>query len=170
MRGRRTLPSLDGTDPPATRRERPSGAPAHRRLYEKCLTQRAQRGSCRNVPAAPKIALAVLLAASIVRAFFGPPPPRPRGTLAPAAAAAGVLSYGLALGPAPAGRGTAARIRLIAGGGARCLAVWLARGGDDRDDFDEPIPEPDPPVDWAAFDRERARWRPRDRGRPPTPV
>jgi hypothetical protein len=41
------------------------------------------------------------------------------------------------------------------------VAVWLARGGDDRDDFDEPVPEPDPPVDWEAFDRERAHWRPR---------
>ena len=122
------------------------------------------------MPAAPKIALAVLLAASIVRAFFGPPPPRPRGTLAPAAAAAGFLSYGLALGLALAGRQTAACICLIAGVEALCLAVWLARGGDDRDDFDVPAPEPDPPVDWAAFDRERSHWRPRDRDRPPSPV
>ena len=123
------------------------------------------------MPAAPKIALAVLLAASIARAFFGPPPPRPRGTLAPAAAAAGFLSYGLALGLALAGRQTAACVCLVAGVEALCLAVWLARGGDDRDDFDEAAPaEPDPPVDWAEFDRERARWRPRDRDRPPTPV
>ena len=113
------------------------------------------------MPAAPKIALAVLLAASIARAFFGPPPPRPRGTLAPAAAAAGFLAYGLALGLALVGQQTAACVCLILGVEALCLAVWLARGGDDRDDFDVPAPEPDPPVDWAEFDRERARWRPR---------
>jgi hypothetical protein len=123
-----------------------------------------------HVPVAPKIALAVLLAASIARAFFGPPPPRPRGTLAPAAAAAGFLAYGLALGLALAGRQTAACACLIAGVEALCLAVWLARGGDDRDDFDEPVPEPDPPVDWASFDRERARWRPRGGDRDWTPV
>ena len=117
------------------------------------------------MPAAPKIALAVLLAASILRAFFGPPPPRSRGALAPAAAAAGFLSYGLALGLALAGHQTAACFCLIAGVEALCLAVWLARGGDDRDDFDEPVPEPDPPVDWAAFDRERTHW-----GRPRQPI
>ena len=122
------------------------------------------------MPAAPKIALAVLLAASIVRAFFGPPPPRPRGTLAPAAAAAGFLAYGLALGLALAEQQTAACVCLILGVEALCLAVWLARGGDDRDDFREHTPDPDPPVDWAAFDRERSRWRPRDQDRPPAPV
>ena len=111
--------------------------------------------------AAPKIALAVLLAASIIRAFFGPPPPRPRGSLAPAAAGGGFLAYGTALALALAGRETAACFLLVTGVEALCLAVWLARGGDDRGGDDPPPPEPEPPVDWEAFDRERARWRPR---------
>jgi hypothetical protein len=113
------------------------------------------------VSAAPKIALAVLLAASIARAFFGPPPSRARGSLAPAAAGVGFFAYGLALGLALAGLETAACILLVAGVEALCLAVWLARGGDDRGGDDPPPPEPEPPVDWEAFDRERARWRPR---------
>jgi hypothetical protein len=113
------------------------------------------------VGAAPKIVLAAVLAASIVRAFFGPPPPRPRGTLAGPAAAAGFLAYGLALGLAVAGRQTAACVLLVTGVEALCLAVWLARWGDDRGGGDQPAPDPDAPIDWAAFDRERSRWRPR---------
>jgi hypothetical protein len=107
------------------------------------------------VPASTKVALALLLVMCIARAVFGEPPARRHDRLATAVALFGVALYALA---------AALTVAVLAGLGSLslCLAVWLARGRDDgwgRGD-DEP---PEPPVDWEAFDRERARWRPRPR-------
>jgi hypothetical protein len=115
------------------------------------------------MPAA-KLALALLLAASIFRAFYGPPPAGARRGPARAAAAVGVAGYVAALVVAWAHHTMAARVLIAVAVEALCLAAWLARGRDDRGRGDEPEPEPDKPVDWARFDRERERWG------DPTPV
>ena len=118
------------------------------------------------MPPATKIALAVLIAACIMRAFFGDPPTRRHDRLAPAAAAMGFTHYVGAATAAWLGQGTVASMLVGTGVLWLCLAVWLARGRDDgwgrADD-----PPPDPPVDWEEFDRERARWH---APRPRTPV
>ncbi|HEY3019087.1 MAG TPA: hypothetical protein VGJ32_02800 [Solirubrobacteraceae bacterium] len=116
------------------------------------------------MPASAKLALAALLAASILRAFYGPPPETPRQLAALRAGAFGVVCYVAAVAVAFTAHATAACALLVAAVEALCLAVWLARGRDDRPGG-EPEPEPDPPVDWARFDRERARWE-----RPRTPA
>jgi hypothetical protein len=107
------------------------------------------------VPPQTKVALALLLAACIARAVFGAPPARRHDHLAPASAALGIVLYALAAIFAIAALAAAGSLSL-------CLAVWLARGRDDGwgRGGDDP---PEPPVDWEAFDRERARWRPRPR-------
>jgi len=118
------------------------------------------------VPASVKLGLAALLAASILRAFYGPPPESAREDAALRAGAVGVVAYVAAVAVAFTAHPTAACALLVAAVEALCLAVWLARGRDERRGG-EPESEPDPPIDWAEFDRERARW---DRPRTPTPV
>jgi hypothetical protein len=114
------------------------------------------------VPAPAKIALAAILAASILRAFFGAPPSSGHRTDALRAAVAGGGCYLSAIAVAYLGSSTLASALIVAAVEAMCLAVWLARGRDDpgHDDAD---PDPvDPPVDWAEFDRMRRDWsRPR---------
>jgi hypothetical protein len=113
------------------------------------------------VPASAKLALALLLAASIFRAFYGPPPGSARRGAAIATGFAGAGCYLVAVAVAWAHHAGAARGLIAAAVEALCLAAWLARGRDDRHGG-EFAPEPDPPVDWARFDRERALWeRPR---------
>lgn len=110
------------------------------------------------MPAPAKIALAAILAASILRAFFGPPPSSGHRTDALRAGLAGGGCYLAAIAVAYLGSSTVASALIVAAVEAMCLAVWLARGRDDpgHDDVD---PDPvDPPVDWAEFDRLRDRW------------
>ena len=118
------------------------------------------------MPAPVKLVLAALLAASILRAFYGPPPESARESAALRAGAVGAVAYVVAVAVAFTAHATAACALLVAAVEALCLAVWLARGRDERRGG-EPESEPDPPIDWAEFDRERARW---DRPRTPTPV
>src|SRR3954466_14154619 len=109
------------------------------------------------MPASVKLALAALLAASILRAFYGPAPSSPRRGLAALVGLAGAGCYLAALAVAWGNHVTGASLLIALSIETLCLAVWLARGRDDRGDggFE---PEPDPPVDWADFDRERERW------------
>ena len=116
------------------------------------------------MPASVKLALAALLAASILRAFYGPPPESARQRAALRAGAVGVIAYVAAVAVAFTAHATAACALLVAAVEALCLAVWLARGRDERHGG-ELEPDPDPPVDWAEFDRERSRWE-----RPRTPA
>lgn len=121
-----------------------------------------------------KAALAVVLALSIARAFLGPAPAQAPRRLALLPAIASVALYLAACLVVLGHHATGASLLAFAGVEASCLAAWLARGRDDGlREGDEP--EPDPPVDWATFDRERERWggpgsRPRPRERPPEPV
>lgn len=110
------------------------------------------------MPTSAKIALATLLAISILRAFFGEPPSSGHRTDALRAALVGATCYMAAIAVAYLGSSTVASGLIVAAVEAMCLAVWLARGRDDpgHGGWD---PEPvDPPVDWAEFDRLRETW------------
>jgi hypothetical protein len=109
------------------------------------------------MPASAKLALAALLAASILRAFYGAPPRSPHRAASLGIGMLGGACYGIAMAVAWAQHATRASMLLVVAIETMCFAVWLARGRDDRGDGG-PEPEPDPPVDWAEFDRERERW------------
>ena len=109
------------------------------------------------MPAFAKVALAALLAASMFRAFYGPPPRSAHRAASLALGIAGGFWYGMAMAFAWAQHATDASGLLVLAVEVVCVAVWLARGRDDRGD-DGPVREPDPPLDWAEFDRERERW------------
>src|SRR3954452_20593471 len=118
------------------------------------------------MPAAAKLALAALLAASIVRASYGPPPRSAHRAFSLALGVAGGFCYGIAMAFAWAQHATDASALVAASVEIVCLAVWLARGRDDRGD-DTTEPEPDSPVDWDEFDRMRDDWA---RTRPRVPI
>ncbi len=108
--------------------------------------------------------VAALLAVSIGRAFFGPPPSAADGFAAAAWMLAGVMLIGTVL---IAGETANPRDVLTAAGVvAICVAGWWLRRRDDPEFHDPELdaPDPDPPgIDWDAFDRERGAWRPRER-------
>jgi hypothetical protein len=122
------------------------------------------------LPPPASAALAVLLAASIGRAFLGRPARRPRRGTARALLAGTALCY---LGGAAlvlvAGAALPGAILVVAGIEASCLGAWLERAGDDPDDPDGPDDGGGTgdrgPWDWDAFDRARADWSRRP-GRP----
>jgi hypothetical protein len=116
-----------------------------------------------------KAVLTLGLLLAMARAFRGAPPARPRPDLARLAlgvgAACGAAAAALAYAEASWAAAPAAAAVLAAS-----LAGWCSRspsgpsgpggaGGPPSDD--PPSPEPRSPVDWDAFDRERAAWAPR---------
>jgi hypothetical protein len=111
------------------------------------------------------VVLALLLMASIARAFLGPPARTPRPPVTRALLATMALAYLGALA-AWAGRDHPTGALLAAlGVEAGCLAVWLSRAAPPEPPPEPPAPEDPPPLlDWARFDRERDRW-----GREPRP-
>src|SRR3954466_8888878 len=109
------------------------------------------------MPASAKLALAAVLAASILRAFYGPAPPNPRRGLAALIGLAGGSCYVLAVLVAWGQHAAAASALLAVSVEPLCFAVWLPRGRDVRGGGG-PGPDRGPPVDWAEFDRERERW------------
>src|SRR4051794_41955642 len=68
---------------------------------------------------------------------------------------AGVACYLVAVACAYVREATLASALIVAAVEALCLAVWLFRGHDDGFGEDDDVLEPDPPVDWAEFDRLR---------------
>src|SRR3954462_13358565 len=98
------------------------------------------------MPASVKLALAAVLAASILRAFYGPAPASPRRGLAALVGLGGGSCYVLAVVVAWDQHAAAASALVALSVETLCLAVWLARGHDDRGDGG-PEPEPDPPID-----------------------
>jgi hypothetical protein len=110
------------------------------------------------VPAPAKLALAALLALSIHRAFLGAPPAAPHRTAGRVVGALGAAAYAAGIYCALLGPPTAAALLIGTGTATLCLAVWLSRGRDDPPPADERLDDPDPPVDWAEFDRRRALW------------
>jgi hypothetical protein len=125
------------------------------------------------LPLPVRVILALLLMASIGRAFLGAPAPAPRPPLTRVLLGVMALAYLGALA-AWAGRDHPAGALLAAlGVEAGCLAVWLSRAGPPEPPPEPPAPEEPPPLlDWARFDRERDLWgraprrpRPSDRAR-----
>jgi len=106
----------------------------------------------------PKVALAVLLAASIGRAFFGAPPAHPRSGTVPCGML-GLAAYLASVLLAADRHPLLACVLVATAVEAFCLAVWLSRGRDDGGGEPAP-PSADGPVDWAEFDRQRAGWTP----------
>jgi hypothetical protein len=123
------------------------------------------------LPPPASVALAVLLAASIGRAFVGRPARHPRRRTARALLAGTAVCY---LGGAAlvllAGAALPGAILVLAGIEASCLGAWLARAaGDGGDDDDGDGTGDRGPWDWDAFDQARAGWSRRP-GRPQTRV
>lgn len=116
------------------------------------------------MPAPVEALIAVALAASLTRAFFGPPP----GRADPVAAAAWLIA-GVLLLAAVLATGEHATWRLAltaAASGAVCAAGWWLRAP--RDDGDDGEDSPGrPPVDWDELDRLRGGWDRGGRDRPP---
>lgn len=119
--------------------------------------------------------IAIALAYTVWRAFVGTPPVRSRPRLALLVAPVAIAGYVVAVLLLARGDEDLAGIGLAVGVEAAALGAWLARGPSGGDDDgggggegpddggwgppDEP-PRPGGPVDWDAFDRARAGWRP----------
>jgi hypothetical protein len=114
-----------------------------------------------GVPPVVKVAVAVVLLASMARAFLGPQASPTRPMLGKLAIAAACLVQAGAIAAALTAHDMLAGVAAAGGVEATCVAAWLGW-------YDEP-PGPDddsdddvPPFDWDAFDRERSSWdRPR---------
>jgi hypothetical protein len=119
------------------------------------------------LPPPASAALAIVLAASIGRAFLGRPARRTRrGTARALLAGTAVCYLGGAALVLLAGAALPGAIVVVAGIEASCLGAWLARAaGDDPDDGDGDDAGDGGPWDWDAFDRARAGWSRRP-GRP----
>ena len=113
------------------------------------------------LPLAIKAAMAVVLLASIWRAFFGPPPEeRDMGVARMWGVTAGVLY--LAGIYALVDDRQAAPMLVGAGVVALCMAFWHARGDDDGGGGGGEDDDDTGPIDWDRFDRARRDWeRPR---------
>jgi hypothetical protein len=110
-----------------------------------------------------RLVIVALLAAGLGLAMGGPPP-RARHPFE--AAMLGLMACGLYLVAAAVAievSVSAGTVLLAPGVLVFCFSCWLARGadrgggggggGDDGHD-----PDPEPPIDWAEFDRLRAEW------------
>jgi hypothetical protein len=124
---------------------------------------------------AAKIALALLLLASIGVAYLAPPPQRRIGLgLRSAILSVGMTGYVAAVGAFAAGAIVPGALVLALAGELVCAAGWLSRGeappsDDDSDDGGGGgggrRPKP-PPPDWDAFERAFRRYaRERERER-----
>lgn len=124
---------------------------------------------------APKIALALLLLASIALAHLGPPPRRRAGLgLRGALLSAGMGGFMAAAAALAAGAIVPGALALALAGELMCAAGWLSRGDAPPSDDDGEDgggggggrrPKP-PPSDWDAFERAFRRYaRERERQR-----
>ena len=109
------------------------------------------------VPVVVKAVLALGLLLAMARAFRGAPPAHPRPDVARLALAVGAACGAAAAAGAYAEAPWAAAPAAVAVLAAS-LAGWCSRGPSGPGPGEGPSPEPDSPVDWDAFDRERAAW------------
>jgi len=124
-------------------------------------------GSLAGVEALPlevKAAIAVLLALTVAKAFFGPRSRAPDERLARMLVGLSVLLSVLAADALLGGQqGVAAAFGVF---GVEALRVASRRdddgGGGGGGPGDDPDLPPPVPIDWEAFDRARATWRPRE--------
>jgi hypothetical protein len=119
------------------------------------------------LPLEAKAVLAVALALSVGRAFFGMPARSVHERLARTLIGFSICLYVLACDALLEGDESTAAVFVITGVEALCLAAWVGRRRDDEDGGDDGggggDNGPDPgPIDWDAFDRARDNWRPRE--------
>jgi hypothetical protein len=111
------------------------------------------------LPPTAGAALAVLLLASMGRAFLGPPAPRPRRAAARALLVATAGCYAAGAAVVLLARAPLPGVLFVVGGiEASCLGAWLVRGDDDRGPGGDDAGLAPSPWDWGAFDRARAQW------------
>ena len=137
----------------------------------KRLRGRGVVGSLAGVEALPlevKAAIAVLLALTVAKAFFGPRSRAPDERLARMLVGLSVLLSVLAADALLGGQQGVAAAFGVFGVEALLLAAWVASrrdddgGGGGGGPGDDPDLPPPVPIDWEAFDRARATWRPRE--------
>jgi hypothetical protein len=123
-----------------------------------------------------KIALALMLAGSMLLAYVGPPPPwrvalRLRGLLL----GTGLFGYALATLALAADAAVAGAFALLLASELVCAAGWLGRGDAPPADEDDDEgggggggggPKQPPPIDWNDFERAFGRYA-RERERQP---
>jgi hypothetical protein len=119
------------------------------------------------LPLELKAVLAVALVLSVARAFFGMPARSGHERLSRTLVGLSVCLYVLAAEALLDGEDGMAGAFVVCGVEALCLAAWVGRRRDDDDGWDDGGggggDDPDPgPVDWDAFDRARASWRPHE--------
>jgi hypothetical protein len=120
------------------------------------------------LPLELKAVVAVVVVLVIARVFFGAPARGVQKRLARTLVGIAISLYILSGEALLEGEDGMAGAFVVCGIEALCLAAWVARRRDDdgggEDDGgggggDDPKPGP---VDWDAFDRARAGWRPRE--------
>jgi hypothetical protein len=120
------------------------------------------------LPLEVKSVLAAALVLSVARAFLGRPAPSVHERLARTLVGFAICLYVLAAEALVTGDEGLAGAFLVCGIEALCLAAWVGRRRDDGDGGDggggggDDGPDGPGPIDWDAFDRERAGWRIRE--------
>lgn len=121
------------------------------------------------VPLEVKAAIAAVLILALARAFLGTPSHRVHERLAKTLVWLAICLYLLSGEALLQGEDGMAGAFVVCGVEALCLAAWVGRRRDDGDGGDEgggggggDEPEPPGPIDWDAFDRARAGWRPHE--------
>jgi hypothetical protein len=121
------------------------------------------------LPTIAKAALAVIVCASMLRAFLGAPAPGGHRAAARVLLSLTAACYAAGTAVVVTGGGDLlGSMLIVAGIETSCVAAWLvrgARGGDDGDDGGGGGgggggrgPKVPPPIDWDAFDRARRAW------------
>jgi hypothetical protein len=124
------------------------------------------------LPLEAKVAVAVLLVLLVARAFLGVPARRVHHRLARTLVGLAICLYVLSGEALLEGDDGMAAGFIVCGVQALCLAAWVGRRRDDDDGWDDggggggggddPDNGPPMPIDWDAFDRARAGWRPHE--------
>lgn len=121
------------------------------------------------VPLELKAVIAVVLVLAVARAFLGSPTQRVHERLSRTLVWLAICLYVLSGEALLEGQDGMAGAFVVCGVEALCLAAWVGRRRDDDDGGDDgggggggKEPEPPGPIDWDAFDRARASWRPHE--------
>jgi hypothetical protein len=124
------------------------------------------------LPLEAKAIMVLVLVLSVARAFLGVPARRAHHRLARTLVGMAICLYVLSGEALLEGQDGMAAAFVVCGVEALCLAAWVARRRDDDDGWDDggggggggddPDNDPPTPIDWDAFDRARAGWRPRE--------
>jgi hypothetical protein len=121
------------------------------------------------VPLEVKAVIAVVLVLAVGRAFLGTPSQRVHERLSRTLVWLAICLYVLSAEALMEGEDGMAGAFVVCGVEALCLAAWVGRRRDDGDGGDDgggggggDDPEGPGPIDWDAFDRARAGWRPHE--------